>query len=43
VIRFYPLADSPRDGILVVRGGRPTIASFWTPQEAKALAGKAKK
>jgi hypothetical protein len=42
MIRFYPLADSPRDGVLVVRGGR-SIASFWTPQEAKALAQKGSK
>jgi hypothetical protein len=37
VIRFYPLKDAPRDGILTIRG-KPFVAAFWTPEEAKAVA-----
>lgn len=33
--RFYPLADTPRGGVLWKPGERPVAAHFFTPEEAK--------
>lgn len=36
--RFYPLKESPSDGILKPPRGKPVVTAFYTPQEAKAIA-----
>lgn len=36
--RFYPLKDSPRDGILKWSRGKPVVDAFYTVEQARAIA-----